>query len=270
MGVALVRAAHQLLDSEPRVLEDPVTPLLLPAEALADLKTRPRWVDDPWTLGMRAHLVLRSRYTEDRLKAAVARGVGQYVILGAGIDTFAYRQPDWASGLRIFEVDHGGTQADKRQRLAAGGVAIPDNLDYVAIDFEKVSLREGLRASRLDFAKPTFFSCLGVLVYLTQDAADAVFDLVASFPDGSELGFSFSHPEDVDSLPAQQAKGLGEPWQTFFEPDELARALDARGFGAVTVLDRDDADERYFRGRQDGLKPARHERLAAAIVGART
>lgn len=266
MGVALVRAAHQLLDQQPLILDDPVTPRLLPPDMLSDLKKRPAWVDDPWTRTMRGHLVARSRFAEDRLQAAAKRGVEQFVILGAGIDTFAYRQPAWAKTLRIFEVDHGASQAEKCERLSAAGVAIPGNLDYVAIDFEKVSLRDGLKASRLDFGKSTFFSCLGVLVYLTMDAAQAVFQLVSSFPKSSEIAFSFSVPGDIDTLPAQQAKAMGEPWLTFFEPEKLGQDLMRLGFAPLSVMQPDDVDQRYFANRGDSLKAGLHERLAAAIV----
>ena len=275
LGVAALRAAHQLVDDEPKILNDPVSLQILDEQALQQIRSRPASLSAPWVLGLRSHVLLRSRYAEDRLAEAVQRGVRQYVSLGAGFDTFAYRQPQWAQSLRIFEVDHPASQQAKRARLESAGVEVPPNVEFVAIDFEHVSLREGLAASRLDHSRPAFFSCLGVLVYLTEEAADAVFRLVASFPASSEIAFTFSTPEsslergeaERRAAMAAMVEGMGEPWRTFFEPDALRQRLRELGFSQISMLSPEEAEEKYFRGRRDGLRPPRRGQIASAITG---
>jgi methyltransferase (TIGR00027 family) len=274
LGVAALRAVHQLLDGEPKILHDSIAVRLLDADVLHQIQSNPARAHEPLTRGLRSHVVLRSRYAEERMARAVQRGIRQCVILGAGFDTFAYRQPDWAHNVRIYEVDHRATQEDKRQRLQAAGIPIPANLEFVAIDFESVSLREGLQASTLNFSEPAFFSCLGVLVYLSREAADGIFQLVATFPASSEIVFTFSTPDS--SLPANDAENraalanmanaLGEPWQTHFEPQTLMRDLSALGFSAISFLSAEAADQTYFQNRNDGLHAPRRGGIGAAIV----
>jgi len=267
LGVAALRAVHQTMDGEPKILDDPIAALLLDDDGRQMFEAKPALVRDPDVVAMRSRVVLRSRFAEERLAEAVRRGVRQCLILGAGFDTFAYRQPDWASGLRIYEVDHHATQAEKRRRLQKAGVPLPPNLEFVAIDFESVALGEGLRASSLDFSQPTFFSCLGVLVYLTREAVDAIFALVAGFPAGSEIAFTFSTRDAGVSSLADKVKLLGEPWRTHFEPDALKRDLRALGFSKISFLTTDEAEQAYFRGRNDGLHAPRNASIAAAVVG---
>jgi methyltransferase (TIGR00027 family) len=211
LGVAAIRAIHQLLDGEPKILHDPIAARLLDPDVLGAISTGAARTEDPAVRALRSRVVLRSRYAEDRLALAAGRGVRQLVVLGAGLDTFAYRQPCWARQLSIFEVDHPASQADKRARLRRAGVPTPPNLQFAPIDFETISLGGGLRASTLDFRTPTFFSCLGVLVYLTREAVDAVFDLVAGFPSGSEHA-SVGHPRQDHNpdKPAYIMAGSGE------------------------------------------------------------
>jgi methyltransferase (TIGR00027 family) len=279
LGVAALRAVHQLLDGEPKVLHDPIAVRLLDADVLQQIQSNPARAHEPLTKGLRSHVVLRSRFAEERMAQAVQRGVRQCVILGAGLDTFAFRQPDWARNLRIYEVDHRATQEEKRQRLQSAGISMPANLEFVAIDFESVSLREGLQNSSLNFSEPAFFSCLGVLVYLSREAAGAIFQLVASFPASSEIVFTFSTPdsslsandndaEDRTAL-ANMASALGEPWQTHFDPQTLLRDLLALGFSAISFLSSEAADEIYFQSRNDGLRAPRRGGIGAAIVGSR-
>ena len=267
LGVATLRALHQIIDGEPKILDDPIAALLLDDDGRQMLEAKPALVRDPDVVAMRSRVVLRSRFAEERMAEAVRRGVCQCVILGAGFDTFAYRQPDWARALRIFEVDHHATQAEKLRRLQKAGVPLPPNLEFVAIDFESVSLGEGLRASRLDFSQPTFFSCLGVLVYLTREAVDAIFALVAGFPTGSEIAFTFSTRDAGVSSLADKVKLLGEPWRTHFEPDALMHDLCALGFSKISFLTTDEAEQTYFQGRNDGLHAPRNASIAAAVVG---
>jgi methyltransferase (TIGR00027 family) len=267
LGVAALRAVHQIVDGEPKILDDPIAALLLDDDGRQMLEAKPARVHEPDVVDMRSRVVLRSRFAEERMAEAVRRGVCQCVILGAGFDTFAYRQPKWASGLRIYEVDHPATQTEKRRRLQKAGVPLPTNLEFVAIDFESVSLRDGLRASSLDFSQPTFFSCLGVLVYLTRDAVDAIFALVAGFPVGSEIAFTFSTRDAVVSNLADKVKLLGEPWRTHFDPEALTRDLRALGFSKMSFLTTDEAQQAYFQGRRDGLHAPANARIAAAVVG---
>ena len=270
--VAELRAAHLLMDGEPKILDDRVVLRLLDADVIERIREHAAELNAPWLRGMRSHVLLRSRYTEDRLSEAVNRGVDQFVILGAGYDTFAYRQPEWASRLRIFEVDHPASQRAKRDRLKAAGIEIPPNLEFVSIDFEHVSLRDGLGASGLDFSRPAFFSCLGVLVYLTEESAYGVFGLVASLPKSSEIVFTFSQPDSaLDAAEmarraklASLADSMGEPWRTHFDRITLTGRLREMGFTEVLVLDPAEAQTRYFGGRTDGLRPPKRENVASA------
>jgi methyltransferase (TIGR00027 family) len=273
--VALLRAVHQLLDCDPKVLDDPISVRMLDSATLKQIMDHPERASEPWLRALRAHVVSRSRYAEDRLAEATRRGIRQVVILGAGFDTFAYRQPEWARQLRIFEADHLGTQQMKRERLAAGGIEIPPNLEFVSIDFESVSLRDGLKGSRLDFSQPTLFSCLGVLVYLSQEAVHTIFRRVTSFPETSEIVFTFSLQDAQLSERELEARAgisavvesLGEPWRTHFDPQILIRDLRDMGFSQVGILAAEEEYERYFAGRGDGLRPSRRSAIASAIVG---
>jgi len=268
LGIAAHRAVHQLVDGQPRILDDPIAARLLDQPMLDAILSRADAIQSEAARALRSHVILRSRYAEDRLAEAARRGVGQCVILGAGFDTFAYRQPGWAKRLRIFEVDHQASQDEKRRRLDRAGVPIPGNVEFVAIDFETVSLRDGLRASTLDFAGPTFFSCLGVLVYLTAEATDAIFELVARFPAGSEIAFTFSAPRASPSAVALSAAAAGEPWLSAIEPVALERKLLDFGFSAVSFLEPKEAKTAYFpQARLDGLTAPGRISIGAAIVG---
>lgn len=264
VSVAILRALHQLCDASPKILDDPVVPLLLDADVLQNARNSPEWLDAPRAKALRSHIVLRSRYAEDCLREAVARGVRQYVILGSGFDTFAYRQPAWARGLRIFEVDHPASQRAKLERLRSCGILRPANLEFVAADFETPSWRDTLASSSLEFTAPAFFSCLGVLVYLTADAIQSAFRLVASFPALSEIVFTFSQG-GVESL-AHDAAASGEPWRTYFDPDSLAAALTRDGFSEVAFLSPGGAIDLYYRDRMDALPPPGRITMGRALV----
>jgi methyltransferase (TIGR00027 family) len=269
MGVAVLRAVHQTVDGSPKILDDPIAPLLVDAAALARISADANAPDRAVWHALRAQVVIRSRFAEDRLAEAVSRGVAQYVLLGAGLDTFAYRQPAWARGLRIFEIDHPASQRHKRERLTAAGLPLPANLHFVPIDFEHTSLVEGLRGHGLDPAVPTFFSWLGVMMYLQREAIDAVLALVATFPAGSELVFTFSQPDAPGGPPnlvAARAAQHGEPWQTRFDPESLTHVLHQAGFSTVTLLTPEDVNARYLRGRSDGLPEATRTSIGSAII----
>ena len=253
-AVATRRAVHQLLD-RPLVFPDPIAVPILGREFFAD----PVRHGDPRSRAFRAYMVGRSRYTEDNLAGAVAAGVAQYVILGAGLDTFAYRNP--FATLRVFEVDFPSNQAFKRQRLREAGIQEPESLTYIPLDFEHRTLREGLEGAGFDFARPAFFSWLGVIPYLTLAAFRATIDLVAAMPVGSGVAFDYSLTEDELSPERQRARrslaarvaAAGEPFQLYFRAEQMENELRSAGFGRMEHLGPLDLNERYFEGRTDGL-----------------
>jgi len=269
IGTAYIRAAHQLFDAQPRILEDPVAVSLLGPAGLQRIKDTADRYKTPEARALRAHVVLRSRFAEDRLADAALRGITQYVILGAGFDTFALRQPEWARQLKILEVDHLGTQAMKRSMIAAAGLEMPDNAEFADIDFERESLRDGLLRYRVSLDEPTFFSWLGVTMYLKEEAIDAVLRAVAAFPAGSEIALTFAQPAagaagDSPSPLAQRVSGLGEPFISYFEPDAFEAKLHDAGFSKVEFLSPADAEARYFRQRSEDLPAPRRTGIACA------
>ena len=223
-------------------------------------------------IGLRAHVLLRSRYAEERLQGAVARGITQFLVLGAGLDTFAYRQPSWASAVRIFEVDHPASQASKRDRLASAGIPTPDNLTFVPIDFEHETLQEGLVAHNFDFAALTFVSCLGVLIYLTNEAVLDLFEFLGSLRPSSECVLTIgggARPQDpnVPSL-GDLAAAAGEPFLSALDVDALS-ALCARFGLEPPVFPTGDEIERYLGRRSDGLHAPTRRNIASVTVAER-
>ena len=162
LRTAYLRAVHQLLDAQPLVLDDPIVVSLIGSDGVQRIHDTAEQHYSPERQALRAHVVLRSRFAEDRLEAAVQRTVRQYIILGAGFDTFALRQPEWAGILKIFEVDQPGTQALKRTLMSAAGLSMPENADFIEIDIEKESLGDGLMRSSVSMQEPAFFSWLVV------------------------------------------------------------------------------------------------------------
>lgn len=268
LAVAALRGLHQSSDGEPKILAAPLSARLLGESLLHTAAAYLGDPDSPVLRDLRAHVVLRSRYCEDRLAAAVERGVSQCIVLGAGLDTFAYRQPPWARRLRIYEVDHPASQAEKRQLLAQAGIAIPDNVHFIAIDFEQTSLADGLQAAGVDRASQSFFSCLGVMMYLSDAAVHTLFALVAQFPVGSEIVFTYQQTgRDTAPEMARKVAALGEPWAHHSRPEALALQLQALGFQGLDELAPADAQARYFQGRSDGLRAPLKWGIAAAVVG---
>ena len=203
--------------------------------------------------GLRLFIAARSRFAEDKLAAATReRGVRQLVVLGAGLDTFAYRQPR-DSALRLFEVDHPATQAWKRTRLDAAGIAIPPNLTFVPVDFEKQSLRPQLEANGFDPGQPSFFMILGVIAYLSQAAIDELLATLGGFA-ACEFAWDYSIPPEM--LGAEQRKfhdalierttAAGELYQSLFAPDRMSEMLHAAGFAPTEDLDVYDLLARYL------------------------
>jgi len=264
LGVGLLRAMHRIVDAQPWVIDDPVSLALFGAAARARAQSGSAWTTDAAKLALRGHVLVRSAFAEERLRAAVARGVRQCVILGAGYDTFAYRQPDWMDGVRVIEVDAPHTQADKRARLARAGITVPVNVTFAPVDFERTPLAAGLAAAGFDAGAPAFFSWLGVTMYLTRTAIEAVLRFVAGLPAGSEIAFTFSPPGGSIALERRVA-AVGEPLLTRIPSAEIDLLLRGLGFSGVTVLSAADS-QRFLGERTDALRVPRAESIAAAIV----
>jgi methyltransferase (TIGR00027 family) len=257
-GAALHRAAHQLWDHPP-VFADPLAIIIIGPEAATELRAGRDQHAMTESAGLRAFLAVRSRFTEDRLADAQARGVRQYVLLGAGLDTFAYRTQQ--SKLRVFEVDHPATQGWKRARLAAVGIAIPETVRYAAVDFETGTLEEGLYRAGFDFDVPAMFAWLGVTPYLTADAVLGTLAWVASLPAGSEIVFDYAGPGGHDDGRARvhfealsaRVAAAGEPFRSFFEPASLVEVLRKMGYSEARDYDATALNALYFHNRSDGL-----------------
>lgn len=270
--VAERRAAHQVRD-RPLVLDDPIALRVIRPEVAHELRTNPP-VREATKLGpyLRAFFVMRSRFAEDALAAAVADGVRQYVILGAGFDTFAYRNP--FPELRVFEVDHPDTQAIKRHRLAQSGIEIPSSLTFVPIDFTTTRLEDALRGAGFDETKPAFFSWLGVVPYLERPAIEATFRFIASLPKKSALVFDYAVPPEslswmsrlIVNEMAKRVAALGEPWKTYFDPATLLADLRRAGFTSAEDFGAEALNRRYFAGRTDKLKLGGAGHMAMARV----
>jgi len=269
--VAERRAAHQLID-QPQIFVDPLALRIVGADD--PLQRNPRAFSTSRTANLlRAFFAVRSRFAEDQVAEAVARGVGQYVVLGAGLDTFAYRSP-FASRLRVFEVDHPATQAWKKDMLQRAAIEVPPWLTFAQVDFERTSTLEGLRQAGFDEQAPAFFSWLGVTMYLARETVMATFAMIGALPAGSGVAFDYGVSRSLmgplerlafDAF-AQRVAAVGEPWTTFFYPRELEADLRSRGFKTVQDLDGDDINACYFSDRSDGLKVSRLARLLVALT----
>jgi len=270
---AVRRAAHQLLDS-PLIFNDPVAVGLVPeaeAESIrADLSSH----ETMDSILLRSLFVLRSRFAEDRLREAAARGVRQYVIVGAGLDTFPWRQPRYARDMQIFLADHVASLAWTQVKFWERGLPKPTNLTFVPLDLEQERIGETLAAYGFDLGVATFCSVLGVTQYLERPSIEALLRFVASLKDGSEIVFSYvpraeeleGADRDLAEASAARAGRFGEPWKTRFRAEELVALLGAASFREVSHLTPEHARQRYFAGRTDGLRPASWEQLMAAVV----
>jgi len=260
LRVALRRAAHQVHDAKPLVFEDPLAVAILGKEHYEEVKRTPDSAKRPFSAALRAFMVVRARLAEDLLAAGVRElGVRQYLVLGAGLDTFACRNP--YAEVRVFEVDHPATQAWKTKMLAGAGIVPPESARFVAVDFEKDSLRARLKAAGFDESVATVTAWLGVVPYLTTEGFRATMRMLARFKAGSEVVFDYSQPREVlppveqlmhDSLSARVALA-GEPFQLFFTPPQLAEELEWLGMRVVEDLDSAAMTARYLAGRKDGL-----------------
>jgi methyltransferase (TIGR00027 family) len=256
LGAAGHRAAHQVLERG-MIFADPLALRILGAdaeEALADAER------EPHRRGLRLFIAVRTRFAEDALAAAIARGVTQLVVLGAGLDTYAYRS-QLAERLRIFEVDHPATQAWKRVRLAEAAIAIPDALTFAPVDFERESLAQGLAAAGFDSTQRSFFTWLGVTPYLTEQAIFATLGFVGALPGGAEIVFDYSNPPDTILDPARRAfhealtervAAAGEMFRSYFDTEALGDSLRELGFREIEDIGPGQIAARYFPGRAGG------------------
>ena len=261
--MAIARAVHQLLD-EPLVLPDPVALPILGPELERAVRDDPYRYNDPMARPMRAAVVARAMVADAELADAARAGVRQCVVLGAGLDTLAWRVPAAADGMRVFEVDHPATQAWKRDLMRQGGLSMPDGATAVPADLQQALLQDVLEGAGFRGDQPACFVWLGVTPYLTESAIDGTLRHVANLPAGTRIVFDYR--VDASVLPpfervmsahmAEQVAALGEPWLSGFVPAQLVQRLAAMGFTGVTELDAPALNARYFPRRKDDLQTA--------------
>jgi methyltransferase (TIGR00027 family) len=270
--VALWRAIHARIDAPPHVIEDEIgLRLAAPDEGW---RSRPD-MDPQRTIYFRASILARARFIEDLVEEQAGRGVGQYVILGAGLDTFAQRRPEMASRLVVFEVDQPGPQAWKRQRLIDLGLGVPSFLRLVPVDFEAGDAWwERLAAAGFDAGRPAIVASTGVSMYLTKDATLATLRQVAALAPGSTFAMTFLVPLELVApelrlgmeFAAKGARASGTPFISFFTPEEIAALAREAGFREARHVSSASLAERYFAGRSDGLRPVTGEEILVATT----
>lgn len=268
--VALWRALHVELDPPPHILGDKV--------GLRLAAPPPGWrqrssMDPVKTRRVRASVVARARFVEDLVEQQVAAGVDQYLILGAGLDSFAQRRSELASTIQLFEVDRPGPQAWKRRRLVEAGFGLPEWLHLVPVDFEaRVDWSERIVAAGFDIGRPAIVSALGVSMYLSREAIAQLLRRVAGLARGSTLAMSFLLPPEGDDAEEralrhaaeQRTREAGTPFVTAFEPAELLDLARASGFRETRRISAAELTNLYFQDRSDGLKPLGSESLLVA------
>lgn len=272
--VAVLRAVHQIRET-PKVLDDPLAVRIMGPDVEKKIRENPKRYENLLDRPLRAALVSRARFAEESLAAAIARGVDQMVVLGAGLDTFAYRSPLAGKLTRIFEVDFPATQEWKRRRLAETGIAIPDNLTFAPIDFTRDTLEAGLKRAGVDLSRPVFFSWLGVTYYLERQTVLDTFATIGRLPAGTEIVFDYSDDATKHGIAVSliyrflswRVARMGEPWKSHFRPAEIVPELTGRGFGDIEDLDADAINARWFAGRSDGLKMRGLVHFVRARVG---
>jgi methyltransferase (TIGR00027 family) len=272
LRVALWRALHVLSDPPPHVFDDTVGLALVAPDD--DWQARPDM--GPFTRPFRASIVARARFVEDLVEQELARGVGQYVILGAGLDTFAQRRAHLGAQVRVFEIDEPATQAWKQQRLVELGLGVPPFLRFVPVNFERgETWRTCLDAAGFDAARPAVVASTGVSMYLSKEAVAATLRDVSSLATGSTLVMSFMLPIELVEpavrpgieAAARGARASGTPWLSFFTPAEMLDLARGAGFRSVTHVSADALTARYFAGRTDGLRlPSNSEELLVATT----
>jgi methyltransferase (TIGR00027 family) len=270
--VALWRALHVEVDPPPHLLKDDIgLRLIAPEEGW---RQRPD-MHPQGTRGYRLSIVTRARFIEDLVQEQASKGVDQYVILGAGLDTFAQRRPDLLSRLKIFEIDQPGTQEWKKRRLTELGFGIPDHLKFVPVDFEaNDSWKLKLADAGFDFRRPAVLACAGVTMYLTEASILAMLREVSSLARGSTLVMTFILPLDLidaEERPQHQmvyerAREAGTPFLSFLSPSDALTLAREAGFSRAEAISKKDLIQRYFADRSDGLQLASGEEILVATV----
>lgn len=272
---ALWRALHLEVDPPPHVLQDDIGLKLL--EPAGGWRKRHDMLPAR-TARSRATIVARARFIEDLVARAAARGVTQYVLLGAGLDTFAFRRPAGAETVTVFEVDQPAPQSWKREKLIELGYGIPAWLRLVPVDFEAGAAGDDwiarLAEAGFDRTKPAVVASAGVTVFLTKEAVLAKLRQIASLAAGSTLALTFLlpdeklDPEDRAVRPRTQTFALkkGTPWRSFFTPEEMTALARAAGLRDVRHVSAADLTALYFAGRADGLRPSSGEEILVATL----
>lgn len=259
-GACMLRAAHLLVDDEPKITTDPWAVFFLD-ERRRGLAANRELMTTDITRASRSSVTARARVTEEALDEFVAAGGTQYVILGAGFDSFALRRGDLADRLTVYEVDHPATQRIKRARLAEGGAPEPPHVRFVPVDFEHQNAEAELHAAGWRRDIPTFFSWLGVVMYLTDTATFSTLEFVSSCPRGSRIAIQYATigptvaatDLDIRGRASAGVAAQGEPWINFYEPDVLERRMYAAGYAEVRHVMAEEMSDRFFTGRKDGL-----------------
>ncbi len=263
---AAVRAGHLAFGDSPRIFEDPLAEDLItsPVWRLVAKNRMVGWVTRKilfrYARPIEAQILIRARWAEDKLRKALAAGIGQYVILGAGLDSFSFRLPEWAAGVKVYEVDHPATQTAKCLRLAKLGLDLPNHLELVPADFEKENIADALSRSSFSKDQKAFFSWMGTLHYLKPEAVFETLCSLASFSrPGSEVVFDYLinkelwDPKDyrVYEMGQKDATTWGEPWVSHFDPSRFPEELCNLGFDLAENLSPLEQEERYLSGRND-------------------
>ena len=272
LNVANERAVHQMLDN-PKIFEDPLALRIIGAEAESRLRLSSAQFQKPEERAFRAGVMVRNRYAEDELARSIQGGVRQYVILGAGLDTFAYRNP--FPLLRVFEVDHPATQAWKRSCLEKAAIPIPASVAYVSVDFERQMMTDALRQSGFKNDELTFISFIGVVRYLSREVFMSVLtSIVSSMRVGSEVVFDFAPPPSQLQRLRELAYRMIVNWTfknngfrpNYFDLESLTRDLKRIGFADVQLLGPKKMNVRYCKDRTDGLRIRNQMHLVKACV----
>lgn len=271
---SLLRAVHQVLDEEPKLLVDPIVVGLVDGSSANEIQQLTDTYNLPIMQLTRFSFILRNRIVEDMLKAKFNDTLNQFVILGAGLDTFAYRQPDWAKHFQIIEIDHPNSQKFKKNHLQKANIAVPKNVTFYPIDFELTSLNDGLKDVHFNTNTRSFFSWIGVTQYLTMPAFLNTLRAILSLPEGSGIIFSFILPEhlleDIDKWASEYFSKIlasqGEPWLTRFDPVELQELLYDLGFKKVMYFKPEMVQKQYLHQRADQTTAPIYEQLMYAEV----
>jgi len=276
IATATARLVHLLLDEDPKIFRDMEATYFMDSEGAKRRRSTWELQNKPILMHLRALFLVRHRFAEDELARFAASGTEQFLLLGAGMDTFFLRCPDSLRHLKIFELDHPATQNWKQNRLAELGVKIPDNTTFVPVNFERQTIREALADTGFNFEKKTFISWLGVIYYLTEETIqNTLSEISRIFPEGSAISFDFCLKEDLLNEQGKAelqftkkfAAEWGEPFLSLFNPEELVEKLKGWGFSQPELVDGEELRSRYFAGRTDDLDLMDYCALMTARVG---